>query len=55
MLKSIRLTAEISGRADAVRRAEEYTAYYNETVDMINEQLSDVTEDEMPAVYIVKS
>ena len=53
VLKSIRLTAEISGRADAVRRAEEYTAYYNETVDMINERLSDVTEDEMPTVYIV--
>ena len=53
VLHSVRLTAEISGRPEAVARADSWIGYYNEVVDMIRQRLANVPESEYPVVYVV--
>lgn len=53
VLKTVRLSAEISGRKEAVDRADAWIAYYNDTVSTIKETLADVSEEDYPVVYVV--
>ena len=52
--ETVRITGDVLG-SDAVQRAEEYIKYFDGNLKMLSERLGNLTEEEKPKVYQVRS